>query len=58
MKSLRALGASILALLRELADENAYRRYLDAHGLAPTPQAWRAFWDERAKMRYSKAKCC
>ncbi len=58
MKSLRALGASILALLRELADENAYRRYLDTYGLAHSPQAWRAFSDERAKMRYSRAKCC
>lgn len=58
MKLLRALGASILALLRELADENAYRRHLDAHGWAHSPQAWRAFSDERAKMRYSKAKCC
>ena len=31
MKRLRTFGSLILALLRELADENAYRRHLAVH---------------------------
>lgn len=58
MKKLRALGRLILTVLRELADESSYRRHLDTYGLAHSPEAWRAFSDERAKMRYSRAKCC
>jgi hypothetical protein len=32
MSGLRRVGAFIMALLRELGDENAYRRHLAAHG--------------------------
>ena len=31
MKALRRFGQLALELLRELADENAYRRHLEAH---------------------------
>ena len=48
----------VLDLLRELADENAYRRHLAAHGRAPSPEEWRRFSDERLGARYSRAKCC
>ncbi len=58
MKKLRAFGKLILAVLRELADESAYRRHLDLCGLAHSPEVWREFSDERAKLRYSRAKCC
>ena len=58
MKRVRAFCRAVLELLRELADENAYRRHLNTYGLAHSPKAWRTFFDERAKMRYSRPKCC
>ncbi len=58
MSRLRGFVALILALLRELADEGPYRRHLAMYGLSHSPQAWRTFSDERAKLRYSRAKCC
>jgi len=38
MSRLRRLGALVLALLRELSDENAYKRHLAAHGRPHSPQ--------------------
>lgn len=58
MKQIRKLGHLVVGLLRELADENAYHRYLEMYGLIHSPATWRAFADERAKMRYSRPKCC
>ncbi len=48
----------ILALLRELADENAYRRYLAAHGTNHSPAEWRRFCDNRLQKKYGGPKCC
>jgi len=48
----------VLSLLRELADETAYRRHLDAHGRQPSPEEWRRFSDERLRAKYARAKCC
>ena len=48
----------LMDLLRELADENAYRRHLDAHGRQPSREEWRRFTDERLRAKYSRAKCC
>jgi hypothetical protein len=45
-------------LARELSDENAYRRYLQAAGLAHSAQAWRAFSDQKHARKYRNAKCC
>ena len=36
-----------MALLRELADENAYQRHLTAHGRAHSGEEWRRFSEER-----------
>jgi hypothetical protein len=47
-----------LAVLRELADENAYQRHLAAHGRQPSGEEWRRFADERMKSKYARAKCC
>ena len=46
------------ALLRELADENAYQRHLDSHGRPHSPEEWRCFSDERLRAKYARAKCC
>jgi hypothetical protein len=48
----------LLHLLRELADENAYQRHLRAHRLAPSPEEWRRFSDERLRAKYARSKCC
>jgi len=58
MKRVRRFGGLVLALLRELADENAYRRHLEAHGRTHSPAEWRRFSEERLRARYTRAKCC
>ena len=58
MKPLKKLGALVMALVRELADENAYRRHLAAHGRSHSGAEWRRFSDERLRARYTRAKCC
>ena len=45
MKRLKKLGALVWALLRELADENAYRRHLAAHSRPHSAAEWRRFSD-------------
>lgn len=54
MKILRGL----LAMLREIGDENAYRRFLASRGLEPSRAAWRAFSEHRMDGKYRKPKCC
>lgn len=58
MSKLRRFGNLALALLRELADENAYRRYLDVHGREHSGDEWRRFSEERLRAKYARAKCC
>lgn len=58
MSRLRRLGALVLALLRELSDENAYQRHLAAHGRAHSAQEWRHFSKHRFEAKYARAKCC
>jgi hypothetical protein len=58
MKGLRTFCGLILTLLRELADENAYHRYLTAHGLLHSAEEWRRFTDQRFRAKYARAKCC
>jgi hypothetical protein len=48
----------VMALLRELADENAYQRHLQAHGTSHSGEEWRRFSEERLGAKYSQAKCC
>lgn len=45
-------------LLREIADEGPYRRYLEAEGRVASPEAWRAFSDQRLKAKYARGRCC
>lgn len=58
MSRVRRLCVLLLDLLRELADENAYRRHLEAHGEQPSPEAWRRFCDERLGARFVRPRCC
>lgn len=48
----------LLALAREIGDQNAYSRHLDAHAVAHSADEWRKFFDERMRAKYSRAKCC
>jgi hypothetical protein len=49
---------TVLALLKEIGDENAYERHLKAHNREHSPEEWRRFSDERFRGKYTKAKCC
>jgi hypothetical protein len=48
----------LLAVLREIADENAYARHLAAHGRAHSPAEWRRFSADHFGRKYTRAKCC
>ena len=58
MKRWRRIGGLLVGLLRELADESAYARHLQAHGRQPSAAEWRRFSDERLRRKYARAKCC
>ncbi|HOK45591.1 MAG TPA: hypothetical protein PLA43_12415 [Bryobacteraceae bacterium] len=58
MKHLKRFGELVMALLRELGDENAYNRHLAAHGRTHSRAEWQRFSDERFRARYIRPKCC
>ena len=55
---MRAFFRGVMALLREIADENAYERHLRAHGRAHSGAEWRRFSDERLARKFAQSKCC
>jgi hypothetical protein len=55
---MRKLWRIVTGLLRELADEGAYERHLEAHGLRHSAEEWRRFSEHRMKAKYMQAKCC
>ena len=55
---MRRFFQTVIGLLRELADESAYQRYLEAHGVAASPEEWRRFSQDRLQAKYARAKCC
>jgi hypothetical protein len=55
---MRRLFRLVMALLRELADENAYQRHLTVHGRTHSGDEWRLFSEQRLREKYSRAKCC
>lgn len=48
----------IYGILREIGDENAYKRYLAMRGLSPSRENWRIFSESRMAAKYRKPKCC
>jgi hypothetical protein len=54
----RRVGRVLMGLLREIGDENAYRRHLEAHGREASGAEWRRFSEERMRAKYARAKCC
>jgi hypothetical protein len=57
-KIIRKLLAGLWQLLREISDQNAYSRYLRAHGVVHSAEEWRRFCDLRFRAKYQQAKCC
>lgn len=55
---MRRFFTFVLCLLREIGDENAYRRHLAVHGLTHSAAEWRVFFDAKARAKYQRAKCC
>ena len=55
---MKKVARLVMALLRELADENAYQRHLDTHGRSHSGEEWRRFSEERLAAKYARAKCC
>ena len=55
---MRALFRIVLAVIREIGDENAYRRHLRMHGREHSGEEWRRFCDLRFARKYARAKCC
>jgi hypothetical protein len=55
---MKRLGRLLMELLRELADESAYRRHLEWHGRVHSGEEWRRFSEERMRGKYARAKCC
>ncbi|MBI4875508.1 MAG: hypothetical protein HY822_12815 [Acidobacteria bacterium] len=58
MRRWRQLGRILMGLLRELADENAYRRHLAAHNRPASGEEWRRFSEERLRAKFTRPKCC
>lgn len=58
MTRLRGVMSILMGILRELADENAYRRHLAAHGRKHSGEEWRRFSEERLNARFTRPKCC
>lgn len=58
MSWVRRAGLLVRELLRELTDENAYRRHLAYHGRHHSPEEWRRFCDERLQAKYGRPRCC
>jgi hypothetical protein len=56
--SIRALAATMLAMLREIFDEAAYARFLQRSGVASSSHAYAAFRREFEEPRARRPKCC
>lgn len=55
---MKRLFRFLLALAREISDQNAYSRHLRAHAVTHSGKEWRKFSDERMNAKFSRAKCC
>ena len=55
MKKLRQAAATLAAVLREIFDEAAYRRFLKGSGRASSRAAYREFLRQKEEPR---ARCC
>jgi len=47
-----------IAVLREIFDETAYKRYLARTNAKSSRQAYAAFWQERQSRHERRPRCC
>ncbi len=57
-RAMKRLARILIAILREIGDENAYARHLAAHGRQHSREEWRRFSEERLAAKFARAKCC
>ena len=57
MKRLHLAGVTLLAALREIFDESAYRRFLERTGQAPSRASYREFLRQRSASK-PRPRCC
>ena len=55
---MKAFVKGLWALLRQIADENAYQRHLRHHGRTHSGDEWRRFCDQHFARKYARSKCC
>lgn len=55
---LRRVWRVVRETAREIADERAYARYLEARGEGATGRGWREFSERRMREKYGRPKCC
>jgi len=58
MTALRNLYTILRGIVNELSDQNAYARFLKAHALEHSPDAWRHFQDEHWEAKSRRGRCC
>ena len=57
MKKLRQVGATVLAMLREIFDEAAYRRFLQQSGKPQSRASYREFSRQKLNVK-PRPRCC
>ena len=58
MKRLREIGNVLLATLREIFDESAYRRFLERKQMVSSRKAYAEFTRENELIRARRPRCC
>ena len=58
MRTAEKILRLMLALVRELGDESAYRRHLAYHRRQHSKEEWQRFHETRFRKKYEQAKCC
>ena len=58
MMRLRALVDVVLATLREIFDESAYRRFLERRQMVSSREAYAEFMREDELLRARRPRCC
>jgi len=53
-----AVSATLLAMLREIFDENAYRRFLLSKRMQSSADVYRSFRQRNELLKARRPKCC
>lgn len=58
MKNLRKFASTVLAVLREIFDENGYQRFLARTGSVASVESYQRFMKEHEAGLAQKPRCC